>query len=113
MKKGTASPRDLAIELAPRWRRMGHELAFGVGIATGYATLGRIGYEGRYDRAAIGNVTIRANRLSSAARGGQILIGQRVHAAVEEAVDAEPLGALEIKGITRPVTAFNVRALRD
>ncbi len=99
-------------ELAVRWRKMGYELAFGVGIATGYATLGRIGYEGRYDYAAIGNVTIRANRLSGAAKGGQILIGQRVYAAVEDAVDAQPLGELELKGITRPVAAYDVRGLK-
>ncbi len=100
-------------ELATRWRKMGYELAFGVGIATGYATLGRIGYEGRYDYAAIGNVTIRANRLSSAAKGGQVLIDQRVHAIIEDAVDVEPLGELELKGLSRPVAAYNVVGVRE
>ena len=90
-------------ELAARWRKLGYELAFGVGIATGYATLGRIGYAGRYDYAAIGNVTIRASRLSGAATGGQILIGQRVLAAFGSVIvlrtlwDWQPFSTLVVK----------------
>src|SRR6266536_2384776 len=81
-------------ELAQTWRKRGHELGFGVGIAQGYATLGRIGFEGRFDYAAIGTVTNLAARLCGEAENGQILVSQRVHAAVEELVEAEAVGDL-------------------
>lgn len=100
-------------ELATGWRKKGYDLAFGVGIAVGYATLGRIGFEGRYDYAAIGNVTIHASRLSAIAQGGQILITQRLYAAVEDAVDVERVGDLELKGVPRPIPAYNVVRMRD
>jgi class 3 adenylate cyclase len=99
-------------ELASEWRKRGIDLALGVGIAAGYATLGRIGFEGRYDYGALGRVTNLAARLSSSAEPGQILISPRVYAAVEEAVDAAPAGELELKGFTRPVAAHSVQALR-
>jgi adenylate cyclase len=99
--------------LAQGWRKRGFELHLGVGIATGYATLGRIGFEGRYDYGAIGNVVILASRLSSEARAGQILLAQRSQAAVEELVDTEPVGELTLKGFAQPVPAANVTALRD
>jgi adenylate cyclase len=94
--------------LAQGWRKRGYELGFGVGIATGYATLGRIGFDGRHDYGAIGNVVILASRLSSQATADQILLSQRAHAMIEEIVDVEPIGDLVLKGISRPVTASNV-----
>jgi class 3 adenylate cyclase/CheY-like chemotaxis protein len=99
-------------ELAAGWRKRGYELNFGVGIAVGYATLGRIGFEGRYDYGAVGNVVILASRLAAEAKGGQILLSQRMHAAVEGDVEVESVGELTLKGISRPVPAVNVTALR-
>jgi class 3 adenylate cyclase len=99
-------------QLADAWRKRGTDLGLGVGIDAGYATLGRIGFEGRYDYAALGPVTNLASRLSTRAASGQILIGQRVFAAVDESIDAAPVGELELKGFGRPVTAYEVRALR-
>jgi class 3 adenylate cyclase len=104
--------RDRFGPMAERWRKRGYELGFGVGIAVGYATLGRIGFEGRYDYGAIGNVTILASRLSSQAGANQILLSQRAVAMVEDVIDAEPVGDLEIKGLSRPVSASNVLAAR-
>ena len=98
--------------LAVAWRKRGIELGLGVGIAAGYATLGRIGFEGRYDYGALGPVTNLASRLSSAAEPAQILIDQRVFAAVEDDVLADQVGEYELKGLDRPVTAFEVRGLR-
>jgi class 3 adenylate cyclase len=99
-------------DLAVRWRKLGYELAFGVGIAVGYATLGRIGFDGRFDYGAIGNAVILASRLSSEAMGGQILLSQRAFAAVEDVVEADSVGELALKGFSRPVPAVNVIALR-
>jgi len=93
-------------EMARSWLKRGYELGFGVGIATGYATLGRIGFEGRYDYGAIGNVVILAQRLSAEAKAGQILLSQRVHAAVETDAETTAVGDLTLKGFTRPVPAF-------
>lgn len=98
--------------MAAAWSKLGYELGFGVGIAVGYATLGRIGFEGRHDYGAIGNVTILASRLSSQATNDQILVNQRAAAMVEELVDAESVGELQIKGLSRPVAAVNVLGLR-
>jgi class 3 adenylate cyclase len=98
--------------LAAGWHKRGYDLNFGVGIAVGYATLGRIGFEGRYDYGAVGNVVILASRLASEAKGGQILLSQRMHAAVEGDVEVESVGELSLKGISRPVPAVNVTALR-
>ena len=83
-----------------------------MGIEAGYATLGRIGFEGRYDYAAIGPVANLASRLSTRAAGGQILIGPRLFAAVEETVETAPAGKLELKGFARPVGAYEVLGLR-
>ena len=105
--------RERFADLAVRWRKLGYELAFGVGIAVGYATLGRIGFDGRFDYGAIGNAVILASRLSSDAKGGQILLSQRAFAAVEEEVEAESVGELALKGFSRPVPAVNVIALRN
>lgn len=94
--------------LAEGWHKRGYELGFGVGIATGYATLGRIGFEGRYDYGAIGNVVILASRLSSQAGADQILLSQRAHAMIEDIVEVESIGELTLKGISRPVAASNL-----
>jgi class 3 adenylate cyclase len=98
--------------MAQAWRRKGYVLGFGVGAAVGHATLGRIGFEGRYDYGAIGNAVIVASRLSGEAKAGQILLTQRLHAAVEQHVNADAIGELSLKGQTRPVAAFNVTGLR-
>jgi class 3 adenylate cyclase/putative methionine-R-sulfoxide reductase with GAF domain len=98
--------------LAGAWRKRGIELGLGIGVEAGYATLGRIGFEGRYDYGALGPVANLASRLSTQAAAGQILIGQRVFAAVDEAVETAPAGELELKGFGRPVAAYEVRGLR-
>jgi adenylate cyclase len=99
--------------LIATWRKRGHHLDFGVGIAQGYATLGRIGFEGRVDYAAIGTVTNLAARLCGEAEGGQILISQRVYAAVETMAIADPVGELSLKGFVKPVPAFSLHELKD
>ena len=105
----TALEMRMAIEaLTEKWRRLGHELGFGVGIAHGFATLGTIGFEGRFDYAAIGTVSNVASRLCDEAKPGQILISPRVLMAVEDAVNVEPVGDFTLKGISRPVAAYNV-----
>jgi adenylate cyclase len=105
--------RDRAADLARGWRRAGYELDLGVGIAVGYATLGRIGFEGRFDYTAIGTVANLAARLCGEAAAGQILISGRLHGMVEELVETEELGDLVLKGFHRPVDAFNVLSLRE
>ena len=95
-------------DLGQQWRKRGYELGFGVGIAVGYATLGRIGFEGRHDYAAIGNVVILASRLSSQAAADQILLSQRAAGIIEGLVEVESVGELQIKGLSRPVSASNV-----
>jgi adenylate cyclase len=100
-------------ELTETWRKRGHHLNFGVGIAQGYATLGKIGFEGRFDYAAIGTVTNLAARLCNEAEGGQILISQRVYAAVETLATAEPIGALSLKGFVKPVPAYSLCEIKD
>jgi GAF domain-containing protein len=99
-------------EMARAWQKRGYELGFGVGIATGYATLGRIGFEGRYDYGAIGNVVILAQRLSAEAKAGQILLSQRVQAAVEGDAETTAVGDLGLKGFTRPVPAFAAESVK-
>jgi class 3 adenylate cyclase len=94
--------------LTEDWRKLGHEIGFGIGIAHGYATLGTIGFEGRFDYAAIGTVSNVASRVCDEAKPGQILISSRVLASVENTVTVEPAGALTLKGIRRPVEVFNV-----
>ena len=108
----TVAMRDQAEELAAHWRKRGYELHAGIGVAQGYATIGAIGFEGRLDYGAIGTVTNLAARLCGEAQGGQILISQRVHAAVGELVSAEPVGELSLKGFQRPMPAFRVLGLR-
>lgn len=96
-------------DLTEKWRREGHKLGFGVGIAHGYATLGRIGFEGRFDYAAVGTVVNLAARLCGYAQDGQILIDPKVHTAVGSFAATEPAGELTLKGLHRPIAAFNVR----
>ena len=103
--------RSRVAELAEGWRRRGHDLGFGVGIAQGYATLGRVGFEGRYDYAAIGTVTNVSARLSSRAAAGQVLITQRVETELDDVAVTRPLGPVELRGITRPVEVFEVVGL--
>jgi adenylate cyclase len=94
--------------LIDRWRKLGHDLGFGIGIAHGFATLGTIGFEGRFDYAAIGTVSNVASRLCDEAKPGQILISPRVLLAVDEAVTVEPVGEFALKGIRRPMMTYNV-----
>jgi GAF domain-containing protein len=100
--------RDAIGALTEKWRRLGHDIGFGIGIAHGFATLGTIGFEGRFDYAAIGTVSNVASRLCDEAKPGQILISPRVLMAVEDAVTVEPVGEFALKGIRRPLAAFNV-----
>jgi adenylate cyclase len=99
----------IAIEaLMQKWRLLGHDIGFGIGIAHGYATLGTIGFESRYDYAAIGTVSNVASRLCDEAKPGQILISPRVLLAVDKAVTVESVGEFALKGIRRPMLAYNV-----
>jgi adenylate cyclase len=94
--------------LTGKWRRLGHEIGFGIGVAHGFATLGTIGFEGRFDYAAIGTVSNVASRLCDEAKPGQILISPRVLMAVEDAISVEPVGEFKLKGISRPLATYNV-----
>jgi class 3 adenylate cyclase len=105
--------RERVRELAQAWRRRGHELGFGVGVAVGYATLGRIGFEGRWDYGAIGNVTNLAARLCGEAQAGQILINERVHLMIEHLAEVEPLGEMALRGFHRSVEVYNVLNIQD
>ncbi len=99
--------------LSTAWHKRGYELGLGIGIAAGFATIGRIGFEGRYDYGAVGNSVILASRLSGAAAAGQILVSQRVLAAVEDMVEADPVADLALKGFRDPITAYAVTSVRD
>jgi adenylate cyclase len=109
----TLAMRERVSELAARWRKRGYQLDFGVGIAAGYATIGAIGFEGRWDYAAIGTVTNLAARLCAEAKPGQILVAQRVLAALEDLVEAESTGDLALKGLRSPIAAYGVLRLRE
>ena len=98
--------------LTGKWRRLGHDIGFGIGVAHGFATLGTIGFEGRFDYAAIGTVSNVASRLCDEAKPGQILISPRVLMAVEKDIAVEPVGDYSLKGIRRPMTAYNVLATK-
>ena len=102
--------RDAIGTLTEKWRRLGHDIGFGIGISNGFATLGTIGFEGRFDYAAVGTVANIASRLCDEAKPGQILISPRVLMAVEDTMKVEPVGELTLKGIRRPMTAYNVVA---
>jgi class 3 adenylate cyclase len=95
------------------WRKRGYDLGLGAGIAVGHATLGRIGFEGRYDYGALGSVTNIAARLSDEAAAGQILLSQRAYAALEDRVEARAVGQLELKGLARPMEVHELLGLRS
>jgi adenylate cyclase len=99
-------------KLAAGWRSQGHELGFGIGIAHGYATLGCVGFEGRFQYSATGTVPNLASRLCDQARNGQILVDAKVHAQVKGLAEMESVGELSLKGFHRPVKVFNVRGLQ-
>jgi adenylate cyclase len=99
--------------LSQEWRRSGYKLGCGIGIALGYATIGTIGFEGRYDYGTIGSVTNLAARLCSKAVDGQILVSQKVFARIEKLIDAEPAGELTLKGFSKPVGVHAVVAIRE
>ena len=99
-------------EVAAKWTRAGFDLGFGIGISTGYATIGRIGFEGHYAYAVIGSVPNLAARLCAMAEPGQIVVSGRAHTAVESRVSAEPLGSFQLKGFSRPIDAWAVAGLR-
>jgi adenylate cyclase len=103
--------REAMTESTARWRKRGHDLNFSVGIGLGYATLGRIGFDGRYDYGAVGTVMNLAARLCDEAEPGEILVSQRVLSEVEQAVTAEPAGELLLKGFMKPVPAFRIIAI--
>ena len=100
-------------DLRQGWLKKGYDLDLGVGMAAGYATLGTIGFEGRMDYGAVGNVTILASRLSSEAKGGQILTDQKTLSKIEDLVEAESVGELQLKGFGRPTAAFNVLKVKE
>jgi class 3 adenylate cyclase/DNA-binding NarL/FixJ family response regulator len=99
--------------ISEEWRRRGHVLQLGMGIATGYATMGRIGFEGRYDYGGVGNAIILASRLSGEAAAGEILIAQRTHAALDGAVPSDAAGERQLKGFSRPMPVFRVATEAD
>lgn len=90
------------------WRKLGHDLDLGIGIASGYATLGMYGFEGRFEYTPLGTVVNLAARVCGEAGPGEILITQRVHAAVEANVDVEPIGGVALKGFPRPITLLRL-----
>jgi class 3 adenylate cyclase len=98
--------------LAADWRKRGHQIGFGVGIAQGYATLGEIGFEGRMDYTAIGTAVNLAARLCDAARDGQVLINQLAATTIEPIIALEPLGEVTLKGLSRPTPVHQVVGLR-
>ncbi len=104
--------REKVVDLVVKWRKLGYELDFGVGIGQGYATIGAIGFEGRWDYGAIGTVTNLASRLCGEAKPGQILVSQRLLGTVEELIEVEPVGELVLKGLQRPVTGYNIVRLK-
>jgi class 3 adenylate cyclase len=104
--------REAVATLTPKWARRGHRLGFGVGMAQGYATLGRIGFEDRMDYTAIGAVVNLAARLCSDAADGQVLVSGRLAAEIEDLVQIEDLGERELKGVARPTAVGNLQALK-
>ena len=104
--------RERVSDLSAGWRKRGYDLALGVGIAQGYATIGAIGFEGRWDYGAIGTVTNLAARLCGEAKGGQVLVTSRVAGALEDLITCEEVGTLALKGFLKPVPTFSVLGLR-
>jgi class 3 adenylate cyclase len=108
----TLAMRERVKGLMIKWRKLGYDLDFGVGIAQGYATIGAIGFEGRWEYGAIGSVPNLAARLCGEAKPGEILVTQRLLAGVEDLVEAEPTGELALKGFHRLVAAHNILRLK-
>jgi len=105
--------RDSVAALAPAWRRRGHVLGFGIGLAQGYATMGTIGFGDRFEYTAIGAVVNLAARLCADAGDGQILTNSRLAAAIGDTVEIDELGERTLRGMSRPVAVVNLRALRS
>ena len=99
------------VPLRERWLKLGYDLALGIGIAQGFATLGAFGFEGRLDYSAIGGMVNLASRLCDEAESGQILIDRRTRVALGDAADVEPVGPLDLKGYAQPVAAFQLKAI--
>jgi len=108
----TLAMRERVAGLSAKWRKFGHDLGFGVGIAQGYATIGAIGFEGRWEYGAIGSVPNLAARLCGEAKPGEILIAQRMLAKVEDLAECDAVGELTLKGFHRPVPAYRVVGLK-
>ena len=104
--------RECVSKLIGKWRKLGYELDLGIGIAQGYATIGAIGFEGRWDYGAIGSVTNLAARLCAEAKPGQVLVAKRVAATMEDLLEIEPVGELSLKGFQRPVVVYNIVGLK-
>ena len=105
--------RDRVKELRIAWSKKGYDLDLGVGLATGYTTLGTVGFEGRMDYGSVGNLPNLAARLCAEAKGGQILTDQKTFSRIEDLVQAETVEELRLKGLARPVTAYNLIGLRS
>lgn len=103
--------RDRVAHLSISWRKRGLDLALGIGIAQGYATIGAVGFEGRVDYAAIGTVTNLAARLCAEAKGGDILTNGRTLSEIEQLVEASPVGDLQLKGLTKPIPVYRITGL--
>jgi len=100
--------RDRVKELRVAWTKKGYDLDLGVGLATGYATLGTIGFEGRMDYSSVGNLPNLAARMCAEARGGQVLTDQKTMSRLEDEFDSEAFEAVQLKGLSRPVRVFNI-----
>jgi class 3 adenylate cyclase len=105
--------RERMVELCGRWKRLGHRLGFGVGVSLGYATVGMVGYEGRYDYTASGTSVNLAARLCDLAKDGEILLSPRAHTAVEDDFEATSNGEVSLKGIREPVEVFRLTNVTD
>ena len=99
--------------LRPEWHKKEYNLDVGIGLSTGFATLGIIGFKGRLDYGAIGNVTNLAARLSGEAKGGQIVIDKKTYSKIDQLIEVQPLGDLALKGFSRPISAFNILSLNQ
>jgi adenylate cyclase len=104
--------RDRGKELRAGWLKKGYDLDLGIALAAGYATVGTFGFEGRMDYGAVGKVTNLAYRLCAAAAGGQILTNQKTLSEIEDFVHAEPMEALQLKGIARPISVFSILGIK-
>ena len=108
----TLAMRARVTELAAKWRKLGYDLGFGVGIAQGFATIGAIGFEGRWEYGTIGSVPNLAARLCGEAKPGEILVAQRLLASVDDFAECEAVGELTLKGFHRPVPTYRVVGLK-